>query len=269
MGNKQPLFDLRHKRWKSIWHSSKKEYAKNVLADHIIRKGLEEKPKKVSLKISDIYIFGSFRDNVAPRVEIHTSKPGAVLGKSGANIASIKTDMAENLKKENFDSQLIEKMEVSTSLVKNQSADARTIALEIVDGLQKRKSYLYLMRTYADEAIRSGALGVRMSCSGRLNGAEIARTVNLNRGRCPKNTIRESIFYASETAYTDSGTCGVKVWINLPKEQFRKKINRSRPDNDRFGKTRSDFRKPDFNRSDRPESTKKITSEEGKGVVNG
>lgn len=247
MGNKQPLFDLRHKRWKSVWHSSKKDYAKNVLADYKIRDAIEKKSIKSGLKVSDTYIFGSFRDkNSAPRVDIHTSKPGAVLGKLGANIILLKKEISEDLEKIGVDKGLVEKLELSTMMVKNQSLDARTIAREIADGLQKRKSYLYLMRTYADEAMRFGALGIRIICSGRLNGAEIARTTPaMTRGRCPKNTIRENIFYAAETAFTDSGTCGTKVWINLPSEQIRKKVTRNSENRDfkpRFSQQRDNVR---------------------------
>ena len=149
-------------------------------------------------------------------------------------------------------------MEIGPSLVKNQSLDARTIAREIADGLQKRKSYLYLMRTYADEAMRFGALGIRIVCSGRLNGAEIARTTPpLTRGRCPKNTIRENIFYAAETAFTDSGTCGTKVWINLPREQIRKKPNK--PSFERS------FR---FNKPDQKEGKKTGFQTSNKEIVN-
>lgn len=259
MGNKQPLFDLRHKRWKSVWHSSKKDYAKNILVDSKIRNIIEKKSIKSGLKVSEVYIFGSFRDkNSAPRVDIHTSKPGAVLGKAGSNISSIKEDIYVDLKKVGVEYHSLEKMEIGPSLVKNQSLDARTIAREIADGLQKRKSYLYLMRTYADEAMRFGALGIRIVCSGRLNGAEIARTTPpLTRGRCPKNTIRENIFYAAETAFTDSGTCGTKVWINLPREQIRKKPNK--PSFERS------FR---FNKPDQKEGKKTGFQTSNKEIVN-
>jgi small subunit ribosomal protein S3 len=206
MGNKLPLFNLRNNRYAAHWHATKEEYPRLVELNYKIRKLIYDEGKAAKLDISNVIINGS-RDI---RIDIHTVRPGLVLGKSGANITLLKNKILAATGLES------DKVHLNLISVTKPELDARLIAMKVAGDLEKRRSYNYSMRSHAEDAIRFGALGIHIRCSGRLNGVDIARDANEKRGKISKSTIRANMYYALEHAVTRSGLCGVKVWLNLP-----------------------------------------------------
>lgn len=223
MGNKLPLFNLRNNRYSAHWYADKREYPKLLLLNYQIRKILKEKSIGNKFEISKVVINGS-RDI---RVDIHTLKPGVILGKSSSNITSIKNTI---IKKTGLDNS---KLHLNLVAATKPELDARLIALKIANDLEKRRSYNYSMRSNAEDAMRFGALGVQIKCSGRLNGADIAKDAQEKRGKISKNTIRANMYYAQEGAETRSGMCSVKVWLNLPLRDLKTR----NPDHAKYAET--------------------------------
>ena len=217
MGNKLNLFNLRNHRYKAMWYASKNTYHENLLKDYKIRKFIMDESRKLRLDIADVVIYGT--TNI--KIDLHTSKPGFVLGKGGANINELKNKIA------NIAGMSPANLNINLVTINKPELNADLIALRIAQDLERRRSYNQTMRTHAEEAIKFGALGVRVECAGRLNGVEIARRACLSRGTVPRNTIRANIFYSNMTAYTKYGTCGVKVWINL--NRSRRKDGENKP----------------------------------------
>lgn len=236
MGNKLPLFNLRNNRYAAHWHATKEEYPKLVALNYKIRKLIYDEGKSAKLDISNIVINGS-RDI---RIDIYTVRPGLVLGKSGANIALLKNKVlaATGLQSD--------KVHLNLISVTKPELDARLIAMKVAGDLEKRRSYNYSMRSHAEDAIRFGALGVHIRCSGRLNGVDIARDADEKRGKISKSTIRANMYYALEHAVTRSGLCGVKVWLNLPSQGFKRfDKDVKKPDESlEEQKSRAPYRKP-------------------------
>lgn len=219
MGNKLPLFDLRHKRYKASWYADKANYSKQVITNYRIRKLIMDESRKSRLDISDIVIHGTS----SLKIDLHTSKPGLVLGKGGNNISSMRTRIAQAI---GFSPDQINLNLVSIS---KPELNANIIALRVAQDLERRRSYNHSMRSHVEDAMRFGALGVRIQCAGRLNGVEIARDASASRGKVPRQTIRANVFHSSETAFTNCGTCGVKVWINLPLNYTKRRNDSDRP----------------------------------------
>ena len=211
MGNKLPLFNLRAGRYAASWHATQEKYADFLILNYKIRKIIENEGRRAKLDISGIVINGT--NDL--RVDIQTAKPGLALGKAGSNINALKDKIVQSLKLDK------DKLHLNLVSTLKPELNARLIAMRVASELEKRRSYNYVIRLCSDDAMRFGALGIHICCSGRLNGAEIARTVNEKRGKISKNTIRANIHYAQENALTRSGVCGVKVWLNLPRGDLK------------------------------------------------
>ena len=252
MGNKLPLFNLRNKRYTAHWYADKRDYPKLVLLNHQIREVLREESVAAKFEISNVVIHGAHDI----KVDVHTLKPGVVLGKSGSNIALLKNKI---LAKTGLDAKNLYLNLITTS---KPEIDARIIALRIASDIEKRRSYNYSMRSNAEEAMRFGALGVQIRCAGRLNGVDIAKVSQEKRGKISKNTIRANMYHALEHVKTRSGTCGVQVWLNLPSQNLmmgklpRPQEARRRPPRSDQGK--NDYNKPNksFNRETKEVETK-------------
>lgn len=217
MGNKLPLFDLRHERYKAFWYANKFDYKKSLLLNHKIRTYIMDTSKKFRFDIGDVVING----NKAIKIDLHTSKPGLVLGKGGSNINLLKAKIAEIAGLDLAD------VEINLVSINKPELDAKILATRVAQDLERRRSYNSSMRTHIQDALRFGAIGARIQCSGRLNGVEIARSAVQSQGKVPKQSIRANVHYCSHTAYTNSGTCGVKVWLNLPINHAKKKAKGS------------------------------------------
>src|ERR1700732_4323859 len=138
------------------------------------------------------------------RITIHSARPGVVIGKKGADIEKLRLDIAK-----------MTNSEVSLNIVeiRKPEIDAKLIADGIAQQLERRVAFRRAMKRAVQSAMRLGALGIRINCSGRLGGAEIARMEWYREGRVPLHTLRADVDYGAATGFTTYGTCGVKVWI--------------------------------------------------------
>ena len=211
------------KSWESRWFSEK-DYSKLLQEDIIIRKFLMKKLS--SAGISKVVIE---RPAKLAKITIHTSRPGVIIGKKGSDIEKLKKDISD-----------ISEGDVSINIVeiKKPELDSQLVADNIAQQLERRVAFRRAMKRAVQSAMRLGALGIRVNCSGRLGGAEIARTEWYREGRVPLHTLRADIDYGVSRANTTYGICGVKVWI-FKGEKFDKDVNevqKDKPSNDGLNK---------------------------------
>ena len=202
MGQKMDPHGLRVgiiKDWDSKWYANKKDFADNLVEDYNIREYV--KKKLYATGVSKIEI--ERRANMI-RVSVHTAKPGIALGKNGENINKIKADLTKKFKKD---------MNINVVEVKNTDIDAQLVAENIASQLERRISYRKAMKQCMAKAMKAGAKGIKTACSGRLGGAEIARSEFYREGTIPLQTLRADIDYGFAEADTTYGKIGVKVWI--------------------------------------------------------
>jgi small subunit ribosomal protein S3 len=188
------------KDWNSKWYADKKNFADNLVEDYKIREFL--KSKLYSAGISKIEI-----ERAAKRVKIniHTAKPGMVIGRGGSGIEVIKQDMKNLVADKNVLINIVE--------VKFAENNAQLMAESIASQLEKRISFRRAMKQTIQRAMRTGVKGVKTACAGRLGGAEIARTEHYHEGTIPLQTLRADIDYGFAEADTVYGKIGVKVWV--------------------------------------------------------
>ena len=201
------------KDWDAKWYADKKNFADNLVEDNKVREFV--KKELYSAGISKIEI-ERFPKRV--KLNIHTAKPGVVIGKGGAGIESLKQKLKAIIAEKNVLINIVE--------VKNSEANAQLMAENIAAQLEKRISFRRAMKQTIQRAMRSGAKGVKTACSGRLGGAEIARTEQYHEGTIPLQTLRADIDYGFAEADTTYGKIGVKVWVYngevLPKKRVEK-----------------------------------------------
>ena len=186
--------------WDSKWIADKKDFAKYIKEDDTIRTTL--KKKYFQAGISKIVIE---RSEGKVTVDIHTGRPGVLIGKAGAGAEEIKADVAKLVGDKQVAINIIE--------VKRPDMDAQLVAEAIAAQLEKRVAFRRAMRQCMGRATRSGAKGIKTMVSGRLDGAEIARTEQYHEGSIPLHTLRADIDYGYATALTTFGIIGVKVWV--------------------------------------------------------
>ena len=189
--------------WRSRWYADK-NYAENLGNDLAIREFLNKRLEKAALSRVDIERAG---DKV--KVTIYTARPGIVIGKKGADIDVLRTDLERIAK--------VSKGQVNVDVieVKRPELDANLVAQSIAEQLEQRVAFRRAMRKAVQSARKAGAKGIRIQCSGRLNGAEMGRREWYREGRVPLHTLRAVIDYGTATARTTMGACGIKVWIYL------------------------------------------------------
>ena len=194
--------------WRSRWYADKKDYAKSLGNDLEIRKFLEKKLASAALSRVDIERTG---DKV--KVVIYTGRPGIVIGKKGAEIDNLRGELEKisGVTKGNISVDVIE--------VKRPELDAQLVAQSIAEQLEGRIAFRRAMRKAVQSARKAGAKGVRIQCSGRLNGAEMGRREWYREGRVPLHTLRAVIGYGQATARTTMGAVGVKVWMYLGEKE--------------------------------------------------
>ena len=186
--------------WDSVWFAKKKEFGKYLIEDFKIRKYI--KKNIVNSGVSDIIIERSGKKLI---VSIHTSRPGFVIGKKGADIEKIKN----NVLKISKDSEV----SVNIKEIKKPELNEYLIAENIATQLVKRIAYRRAIKRGMQSASRLGALGIKVMVSGRLNGTEIARTEWERDGSIPSHTLRANIDYGTAEALTTYGIIGIKVWV--------------------------------------------------------
>jgi small subunit ribosomal protein S3 len=184
--------------WPSTWFATKNKFRDQFLADTRIRRFLNKKFKEAG--ISSIELDRGKKTSVL----INTSKPGVIIGKQGAAI--------EELRKE-LEQKFGGSFEVNVHEVRNADADAMCIAENIQGQIERRMPYRRAVKMSIEKAIQAGALGIKVTISGRLNGAEIARDELFKEGNIPLQTLRANIVHAKRHAITKFGTIGIQVWI--------------------------------------------------------
>jgi small subunit ribosomal protein S3 len=253
MGQKVHPYGFRlgfNKPWRSRWFS-KQGYAGLLQEDLELKEGLRKQLK--SAGVSSIEVD---RPGNKLRVTIRTSRPGIIIGRKGAEIEKLKTSLAKKTKREVFiDIQEVHKPELDAQLV------SESIALQ----LEKRVAFRRAMRKAVDSALRFGCKGIKVRVSGRLNGAEIARSEWYLQGQLPLHTLRADIDYGTTEAHTTYGVIGVKAWLykgeileggkRAPSQDGEPRRNERGPgarDRDRDRRPRRDGDRPAGDRGERP-----------------
>jgi small subunit ribosomal protein S3 len=188
--------------WVSKWYASKKQYATQIYTDLQVREFLRKKLTEASVSL--IHIERAARK---VNVTIHTARPGIVIGKKGEDIEKLRGDTAKLL------GMPVADVRLNVAEIRKPELDARLVAEGIAQQIEKRVMFRRAMKRAVMSTMRSGALGVKVRLSGRLNGSEIARTEVSREGRVPLHTFRADIDYAHAEARTTYGVIGVKVWI--------------------------------------------------------
>ncbi len=202
MGQKVNPIGMRlqvNRTWDSRWYADTKDYGNLLLEDLKIRDFIREEVKQAG--VSRVIIE---RPHKKCRVTIHTARPGVIIGKKGADIEVLRKKIAKMTDSE---------LHLNIVEVRKPELDAQLVAESIAQQLERRVSFRRAMKRAAQNAMRMGALGIRVNVAGRLGGAEIARTEWIREGRVPLHTLRADIDYALAEATTPYGIIGIKVWI--------------------------------------------------------
>ncbi len=185
--------------WRSLWFADKKEYSQNLLEDYKIRHFIKKQFAQAA--VSKVVI-----ERLADKtkVTIHTARPGVIIGRRGADIDRLKTALGKISSKE---------IAIDPKEVKNPSIEAQLVAQNVAFQLEKRVAFRRAMKRAIDQAMGAGAKGIKIRCSGRLNGVEMARQESYQEGKLPLHTFRARIDYGFAEALTTYGVLGVKVWV--------------------------------------------------------
>ncbi|CAM3726263.1 30S ribosomal protein S3 [Parendozoicomonas haliclonae] len=183
----------------SVWYAEGADYADKLNADLKVRSYLENKLKNASVSRIDIQ-----RPAQSARVTIHTARPGIVIGKKGEDVEKLRQELNKMMGVP---------VHVNIEEVRKPETDAKLVAQSIAGQLERRVMFRRAMKRSVQNAMRLGAKGIKIQLSGRLGGAEIARTEWYREGRVPLHTLRADIDYATYEAHTTYGVIGVKVWI--------------------------------------------------------
>ena len=202
MGHKTSPIGLRlqiNRTWDSRWFARGDDYGRLLLEDIRIRNFIMKTHAQAA--ISKVVIE---RPAKLCRVSIYAARPGVIIGKKGADIEKLRKQIGA-----------MTKSDVSLNIVeiRKPEVDARLVAQGVADQLERRIAFRRAMKRAVQSALRLGAEGIKITCSGRLGGAEIARTEWYREGRVPLHTLRANVDYAEAQAHTAYGVCGVKVWI--------------------------------------------------------
>ena len=187
------------KNWRSLWFAERREFAKNVIEDFKIRSYIKKKFAQAS--VSSVVI-----ERLANQIKIRiaSARPGVIIGRRGADIDRLRADLSKITIKE---------IGVDIQEIKNPAIDAQLIGQNVAFQLEKRVAFRRAMKRAVDQAMTSGAKGIKIKCSGRLGGAEMARTEKYHQGKVPLQTFRADIDYGFTEALTTYGIIGIKVWV--------------------------------------------------------
>jgi small subunit ribosomal protein S3 len=188
-----------NKTWEGRWYAEGADYVNQLHQDFELRRLVRAEAEKASVSRIEIERFPG-----KVKVVVHTAKPGILIGRKGDNVKKIRSKLEAVVGK---------KIDLEIKEIKSPDLDAFLVANNIAEQLERRISYQRAMKRAIQQAIRQGALGIRLEVSGRLSGAEMARTINMREGQVPRQTLRADIDFAKTNASTTYGQIGVKVWI--------------------------------------------------------
>ena len=243
------------KDWNSKWYADKNDFADMLIEDNKVREYV--KKKLYAAGVSKVVIERAAENKI--RVIVLTARPGMVIGRAGNGIDELKAALVKMTKKE---------VEISIEEVRRAELDAQLTAESVAQALERRVSFRRAMKQAIGRTMKANAKGIKILCSGRLGGAEIARSEKYSEGNVPLHTIRADIDYGFAEADTTYGKIGVKVWINhgeildkglqspIREEQRDRRERKGRRDGDR---RRNDRRRNDrFDRNARQEAPKAV-----------
>lgn len=188
------------KDWDTRWYANKKDFSRFLVEDYQIRKFVESQLANTGVARLEIEREGE--DKVV--ITVSTSKPGLVIGRQGAEIDALKKKLNKKFGRNFF---------VNVKEIKNPDSDAQLVAENVARQLEDRVSFRRAMKQAINNAMKTGVRGIKTMCSGRLGGAEIARTEQYHEGTIPLHTLRADIDYGFAEAHTQYGRLGVKVWV--------------------------------------------------------
>ena len=188
-----------NKTWEGRWFAEGENYVNNLHQDFKLREIVRNQSTRAGVSRIEIERFPG-----KVKIIVHTAKPGILIGRKGENVKKLRKEL-ESIIGKNIDLEIKE--------IKSPDLDAFLVAQNIADQLERRISYQRAMKRAVQQTMRQGGKGIRVEVSGRLSGAEMARTVNTREGRVPRQTLRADIDYSQVEALTTYGRIGVKVWI--------------------------------------------------------
>lgn len=188
------------KSWESNWFDER-SFSEKLEEDLVIRKYIKNRLQNAGVSRVEIE-----RTTEKVTLNIHTARPGIVIGRKGTEVDKLKEELKKVINKE---------IQLNINEIKRPELDAYLVAENVARQLEAKISYRRAMKKAIMSAMRMGAIGIRVMCSGRLGGAEMARREHYKEGRIPLHTLRADIDFARSTAHTTYGTIGVKVWICL------------------------------------------------------
>ena len=202
MGQKVNPIGMRlqvNRTWDSRWFAESKDYGNLLLEDLRMREFIHKEAKQAG--VSRVIIE---RPHKKCRVTIHTARPGVIIGKKGADIEKLRAELAKKTGSE---------VKLNIVEIRKPEIDSKLVAQGVADQLIRRIAFRRAMKRAVQSALRLGAEGIKITCGGRLGGAEIARVEWYREGRVPLHTLRANIDYAEAEAHTAYGVIGIKVWI--------------------------------------------------------
>jgi len=188
-----------NKTWEGRWYAEGDEYVNNLHQDFELRQLIRDEAPRAGVSRIEIERFPG-----KVKIVVHTAKPGILIGRKGENVKRIRASLETMVGK---------KIDLEIKEIKSPDLDAHLVALNVAEQLERRISYQRAMKRAIQQAMRQGAQGIRIEVSGRLSGAEMARSINMREGRVPRQTLRADIDYAQSEALTTYGRIGVKVWV--------------------------------------------------------
>ena len=188
-----------NKDWLARWYAEGENYADLLLEDVSIREKIRESLQRAAISTVEIERFPK-----QIRITIHSARPGVVIGRKGANVNALRSQLEQLTKKKVF---------VEVSEVERPDLEASLVAESVAEQLERRISHKRAMKQAVTRSMRAGAQGIKIACAGRLSGAEMARREWVREGRVPLQTLRADLDYACREALTTLGRIGVKVWI--------------------------------------------------------
>ncbi len=188
------------KNWRSVWFADKNQYIKNVQEDYKIRKFIRKRFEQAAISRIEIERLAD-----KTKIIIYTARPGVIIGRRGADIDRLKEELGKIIS--------IKEIVIEPREIKNPNIDAQLVAQNIAFQLEKRVAFRRAVKRAMDQAMQSGAKGIKVSVAGRLNGAEMSRREKYLEGKLPLHTLRADVDYGFAEAVTTYGLLGVKVWV--------------------------------------------------------
>lgn len=203
-------------KWTSNWYADGKSFAKTLIEDLKVRKMLQARLKGAAVSRIEIE-----RPAKNAKISVYSARPGVIIGKKGNDIDTLRKEISNMLKVP---------VHISIEEVRKPEFDATLVADSVASQLERRVMYRRAMKRAVQSTMRQGALGVKVTVSGRLGGAEIARTEWYREGRVPLHTFRADISYGTAESHTTYGVIGVKVWIYRPEQKPKRDHEKSAAD---------------------------------------